>query len=33
MVDLTTWDSGSQQGLCVQMDPDDPCDGYVFTKQ
>ncbi len=33
LVEMTTWDTGSQQGLCLQMDPDDPCDGYVFTKR
>jgi hypothetical protein len=32
-VELTTWDAGGKQGLCVQVDPDDPCDGYVFTKR
>ena len=32
-VEMTTWDAGDAQGLCVQLDPDDPCDGYVFTKR
>ena len=32
-VELTTWDTGGTQGLCVQVDPDDPCGGYVFTKR
>ena len=32
-VQLTTWDTGSKQGLCLEMDPDDPCEGYVFTKR
>jgi hypothetical protein len=32
-VELTTWDTGGTQGLCVQLDPDDPCEGYVFTKR
>jgi len=31
-MELTTWDTGGKQGLCVQVDPDDPCGGYVFTK-
>jgi hypothetical protein len=30
---MTTWDTGSTQGLCLDMDPDDPCEGYVFTKR
>ena len=32
-LELTTWDTGGRQGLCVQVDPDNPCDGYVFTKR
>ncbi len=32
-VELTTWDTGGTQGLCVQVDPDNPCGGYVFTKR
>jgi hypothetical protein len=32
-IDLTTWDTGSEQGLCLEMDPDDPCEGYVFIKR
>jgi hypothetical protein len=32
-MEMTTWDTGGKQGLCVQMDPDNPCDGYVFTKR
>jgi hypothetical protein len=31
--ELTAWDVGSKAGLCVQVDPDTPCDGYIFTKQ
>lgn len=31
-MEMTTWDAG-KQGLCVQVDPDNPCDGYVFTKR
>jgi hypothetical protein len=30
---LTTWNTGSTLGLCLEMDPDDPCDGYIFTKR
>lgn len=30
---LTTWDADGKQGLCLEMDPDDPCEGYVFTKR
>jgi hypothetical protein len=30
---LTTWDTGGRQGLCLEMDPDDPCERYVFTKR
>jgi len=30
---MTTWDIGGKQGLCLEMDPDEPCDGYVFTKR
>ena len=32
-MEMTTWDAGGKQGLCVQVDPDNPCDGYVFTKR
>jgi hypothetical protein len=32
-LEMTSWDTGSTPGLCVQMDPDIPCDGYVFTKR
>jgi hypothetical protein len=32
-LEMTTWDTGGKQGLCVQVDPDNPCDGYVFTKR
>ena len=32
IIAMTSWDTGSKPGLCVQMDPDTPCDGYVFTK-
>lgn len=30
---LTSWNVGSKRGLCVQFDPDTPCDGYVFDKR
>jgi hypothetical protein len=30
---LTSWDTGSAPGLCVQEDPDTPCSGYVFSKR
>jgi hypothetical protein len=33
LIELTSWDTGSKPGLCVQTDPDTPCDGYVFTKR
>jgi hypothetical protein len=32
-LEMTSWDSGSTPSLCVQIDPDTPCDGYVFTKR
>jgi hypothetical protein len=32
-IELTTWDTGGTQGLCLEIDPDDPCEGYVFTKR
>ena len=32
-MEMTTWDAGGKQGLCVQVESDDPCDGYVFTKR
>jgi hypothetical protein len=31
-IKLTTWNVGSVPGLCLQLDPDTPCDGYIFTK-
>lgn len=31
-IEMTSWDTGSKPGLCVQVDPDTPCNGYVFTK-
>lgn len=31
-LELTSWNTGSTTGLCVQFDPDTPCDGYVFQK-
>jgi hypothetical protein len=33
ILEMISWDTGSTPGLCVQMDPDTPCDGYVFTKR
>lgn len=32
-IEMTSWDTGSKPGLCVQTDPDTPCDGYIFTKR
>ena len=32
-IKLTTWNAGSTPGLCLQFDPDTPCDGYIFSKQ
>lgn len=32
-ITLTSWNVGSAQGLCMQVDPDTPCDGYIFSKQ
>lgn len=32
-LEMTSWDTGSKPSLCVQIDPDTPCDGYVFTKR
>jgi hypothetical protein len=32
-VEMTSWNTGSKPGLCVQSDPDTPCNGYVFTKR
>jgi hypothetical protein len=29
---FTSWNVGSAPGLCLQMDPDTPCDGYVFNR-
>jgi hypothetical protein len=31
-IKLTTWNVGSTPGLCLQFDPDTPCDGYLFSK-
>lgn len=31
-IKLTTWNVGSTPGLCLQFDPDTPCDGYIFSK-
>lgn len=31
-ISLTSWDTSQTPGLCLQMDPDTPCDGYVFDK-
>lgn len=33
VMQLTSWDTGSTPGLCVQEDPDTPCDGYIFSKR
>lgn len=33
VLQLTSWDTGSAPGLCVQQDPDTPCSGYVFSKR
>jgi hypothetical protein len=30
---LTSWNVGSTPGLCLQFDPDTPCDGYIFSKR
>jgi hypothetical protein len=30
---LTTWNTGSTLALCLEMDPDNPCEGYIFTKR
>lgn len=30
---LASWDAGSDPGLCLQIDPDTPCTGYVFDKR
>ena len=32
IIEMTSWYT-SKPGLCVQIDPDTPCDGYVFTKR
>jgi len=32
-IDLTSWNVNSVAGLCLQMDPDTPCDGYIFVRQ
>jgi hypothetical protein len=31
-IKLTSWNEGSTRGLCLQFDPDTPCDGYIFNK-
>lgn len=31
-IELTSWNVGSTPGLCLQFDPDTPCDGYVFNR-
>ena len=31
-LELTSWNTDSTTGLCVQFDPDTPCDGYIFRK-
>jgi hypothetical protein len=31
-IGLTSWNVGGASGLCLQMDPDTPCDGYIFDK-
>lgn len=30
---LTSWNVGSAHGLCMRVDPDTPCDGYIFDRQ
>jgi hypothetical protein len=30
---MTSWDTGSARGLCVQLDPDTPCNEYIFTER
>lgn len=32
-LELTSWDTSSTPGLCVQQDPDTPCNGYIFSKR
>jgi hypothetical protein len=29
---LTSWNTGSKKGLCIQYDPDTPCGGPVFDR-
>jgi hypothetical protein len=31
-ITLTTWNTGSATALCLQFDPDTPCDGYLFER-
>jgi hypothetical protein len=31
-ITLTSWNVDSAPGLCLQMDPDTPCAGYIFKK-
>jgi hypothetical protein len=31
-ITLTSWNTGSATALCLQFDPDTPCDGYVFER-
>ena len=31
-ITLTSWNTGSAAALCLQFDPDTPCDGYVFER-
>ncbi len=32
-IKLTSWNVHSKPGLCLQMDPDTACDGYVFNRR
>lgn len=32
-IKLTSWNVNSTPGLCLQMDPDTVCDGYVFNRR
>ena len=31
-ITLTSWNTGSATALCLQFDPDTPCDGYIFER-
>ena len=30
---FTSWDVGAARGLCLQLDPDTPCAGYIFNRR